>query len=66
MNQKIRLITGSTGQKGAFSSKLMLGKGAIVHEYGNLTNVLNLKKIIQEIQPEEMDNSASLNYLYYK
>ena len=80
---KTALITGITGQDGAYLAEFLLGKGYKVHgvkrrtssfntdridhlyqdphienqnfilHYGDLTDSLNLTKIINEVQPDE-------------
>lgn len=87
MNQnKVALITGITGQDGAYLAEFLLEKGYTVHgikrrsslfntdridhlyqdpheqdrklilHYGDLTDGLNLTRIIQSIQPDEIYN----------
>jgi GDPmannose 4,6-dehydratase len=93
MLQKIALITGVTGQDGAYLSEYLLKKGYIVHgikrrsslfntdridhiyedphvenrhfklHYGDLTDSMNLTKIIQEVQPDEIYNLAAMSHV---
>lgn len=90
---KVALITGITGQDGAYLSELLLSKGYIVHgvkrrsslfntdridhlyedphvtnprfilHYGDLTDSLNLTRIIQEVQPDEIYNLAAMSHV---
>jgi len=91
--QKIALITGVTGQDGAYLSEFLLKKGYMVHgikrrsssfnteridhiyqdphvenqkfklHYGDLTDSLNLTRIIQEVQPDEIYNLAAMSHV---
>ena len=93
MNQKIALITGITGQDGAYLAELLLDKGYIVHgikrraslfntdridhlyldphssdarmflHYGDMTDSMNLTRIIQETQPDEIYNLAAMSHV---
>ena len=93
MSQKIALITGVTGQDGAYLSEFLLKKGYMVHgikrraslfntdridhiyedphlenqrfklHYGDLTDSLNLTRIIQETQPDEIYNLAAMSHV---
>lgn len=93
MSQKTALITGVTGQDGAYLSEYLLRKGYIVHglkrrssmfnteridhlyqdphhenrnfflHYGDLTDSLNLTRIIQETQPDEIYNLAAMSHV---
>ncbi|MEI7424260.1 MAG: GDP-mannose 4,6-dehydratase [Prolixibacteraceae bacterium] len=93
MLQKIALITGVTGQDGAYLSEYLLKKGYMVHgikrraslfntdridhiyedphvenrhfklHYGDLTDSMNLTKIIQEVQPDEIYNLAAMSHV---
>ena len=93
MNKKVALITGITGQDGAYLSELLLKKGYEVHglkrrsslfnteridhlyqdphienrnfilHYGDLTDSMNLTRIIQEIQPDEIYNLAAMSHV---
>ncbi|MEN8158316.1 MAG: GDP-mannose 4,6-dehydratase [Bacteroidota bacterium] len=90
---KVALITGITGQDGAYLSELLLKKGYIVHgikrrasmfnteridhlyqdphvenrnlilHYGDLTDSMNLTKIIQETQPDEIYNLGAMSHV---
>lgn len=90
---KTALITGVTGQDGAYLSELLLSKGYIVHgvkrraslfntdridhlyedphidsprfilHYGDLTDSMNLTRIIQEVQPDEIYNLAAMSHV---
>jgi GDPmannose 4,6-dehydratase len=91
--KKIALITGVTGQDGAYLSEYLLKKGYIVHgikrrsslfntdridhiyedphvenqkfklHYGDLTDSMNLTRIIQEAQPDEIYNLAAMSHV---
>ncbi len=90
---KVALITGITGQDGAYLAEFLLRKGYIVHgikrrassfntdridhlyedphvdgqrfvlHYGDMTDSLNLTKIIQEVQPDEIYNLAAMSHV---
>lgn len=90
---KIALITGITGQDGAYLSEFLLKKGYIVHgmkrrsslfntdridhlyqdphvenrnlilHYGDLTDSMNITRIIQEVQPDEIYNLAAMSHV---
>lgn len=90
---KVALITGVTGQDGAYLSELLLAKGYTVHgvkrrssffntqridhlyedphvkdpkfilHYGDMTDSLNLTRIIQETQPDEIYNLAAMSHV---
>jgi GDPmannose 4,6-dehydratase len=90
---KIALITGITGQDGAYLAEFLLKKDYIVHgikrraslfntdridhlyqdphekdrrlflHYGDLTDSLNLTRIIQEVQPDEIYNLAAMSHV---
>jgi GDPmannose 4,6-dehydratase len=90
---KTALITGVTGQDGAYLSELLLGKGYIVHgikrrsslfntdrvdhlyrdrhegdgrfvlHYGDLTDSMNLARIIQEVRPDEIYNLGAMSHV---
>jgi len=87
------LITGTTGQDGAYLSEYLLKKGYIVHgikrrssifnteridhiyedphvenhrfvlHYGDLTDSMNLTRIIQEVQPDEIYNLGAMSHV---
>ncbi|PWJ55991.1 GDPmannose 4,6-dehydratase [Dyadobacter jejuensis] len=93
MSNKVALITGVTGQDGAYLSELLLSKGYTVHgikrrsslfntdridhlyedphvdnakfilHYGDLTDSMNLTRIIQEVQPDEIYNLAAMSHV---
>ncbi|HLT09058.1 MAG TPA: GDP-mannose 4,6-dehydratase [Cyclobacteriaceae bacterium] len=90
---KTALITGITGQDGAYLAELLLEKGYKVHgvkrraslfntdridhlyqdphvdnprlvlHYGDLTDSMNLTRIIQETQPDEIYNLAAMSHV---
>ncbi|MDT8402461.1 MAG: GDP-mannose 4,6-dehydratase [Bacteroidales bacterium] len=90
---KVALITGVTGQDGAYLAEYLLKKGYIVHgikrraslfntdridhiyqdphvenrnfilHYGDLTDSMNLTRIIQEVQPDEIYNLAAMSHV---
>lgn len=91
--KKTALITGITGQDGAYLTELLLKKGYIVHgikrrsslfntdridhlyqdphvenrnlilHYGDMTDSMNLTRIIQETQPDEIYNLAAMSHV---
>ena len=91
--KKTALITGITGQDGAYLAEFLLKKGYIVHgikrrsslfnteridhlyqdphvdnrdfvlHYGDMTDSMNLTKIIQEVQPDEIYNLAAMSHV---
>jgi GDPmannose 4,6-dehydratase len=93
MSNKKALITGVTGQDGAYLSEYLLKKGYIVHgikrrsslfntdridhiyedphvenqkftlHYGDLTDSMNLTRIIEEVQPDEIYNLAAMSHV---
>ena len=93
MSQKTALITGITGQDGAYLAEYLLKKGYIVHgikrrassfnteridhiyqdphvespnlilHYGDLTDSMNITRIIQEVQPDEIYNLAAMSHV---
>lgn len=93
MTKKTALITGVTGQDGAYLSEFLLKKGYVVHgikrrasllntdrvdhlyqdphetdrnfilHYGDLTDSMNLTRIIQETQPDEIYNLAAMSHV---
>ena len=93
MTQKKALITGITGQDGAYLAEFLIKKGYIVHgikrrasmfnteridhlyqdphienrnlilHYGDLTDSMNLTRIIQEAQPDEIYNLAAMSHV---
>ena len=90
---KVALITGITGQDGAYLAEFLLRKGYIVHgikrraslfntdridhlyqdphekdvkfhlHYGDLTDSMNITKLIQEIQPDEIYNLGAMSHV---
>ena len=90
---KTALITGITGQDGAYLAEYLIKKGYIVHgikrrassfnteridhlyqdphvdnrnlilHYGDLTDSMNITRIIQEIQPDEIYNLAAMSHV---
>lgn len=90
---KVALITGITGQDGAYLAELLLEKGYMVHgikrraslfntdridhlyqdphqenirlklHYGDMTDSMNLTRIIQETQPDEIYNLAAMSHV---
>ncbi|MDR2936897.1 MAG: GDP-mannose 4,6-dehydratase [Rikenellaceae bacterium] len=93
MSRKVALITGVTGQDGAYLADFLLKKGYEVHgvkrrsslfntdridhiyqgphvedrrfilHYGDLTDSMNLTRIIQEVQPDEIYNLAAMSHV---
>lgn len=93
MTAKTALITGVTGQDGAYLSEFLLKKGYVVHglkrrsslfnteridhiyqdphvenrnftlHYGDMTDSMNLTRIIQEVQPDEIYNLAAMSHV---
>lgn len=93
MSQKTALITGVTGQDGAYLSEYLLKKDYIVHgikrrsslfntdridhiyqephienrnfmlHFGDMTDSMNLTRIIQEVQPNEIYNLAAMSHV---
>ena len=91
---KVALITGVTGQDGAYLSEYLLKKGYVVHgikrrsslfntdridhiyqdphvenrnfilHYGDLTDSMNITRIIQEVQPDEIYNLAAMSHVH--
>lgn len=94
MKKKKALITGITGQDGAYLTELLLEKGYEVHgiirrsssfntkridhlyqdphtrdrnlflHYGDMTDSMNLTRIIQEVQPDEIYNLAAMSHVH--
>lgn len=90
---KSALITGITGQDGAYLAEFLLKKGYTVHgikrrsslfntdridhlyqdphvdgrklllHYGDMTDSMNLTRIIQEVQPDEIYNLAAMSHV---
>ena len=93
MQQKTALITGVTGQDGAYLSEYLIKKGYIVHgikrrssmfnteridhiyqdphvenrnfmlHYGDMTDSMNITRIVQEVQPDEIYNLAAMSHV---
>ncbi|MDR3177854.1 MAG: GDP-mannose 4,6-dehydratase [Campylobacteraceae bacterium] len=91
---KTALITGITGQDGAYLAEFLLNKGYEVHgikrrvslfntdridhlyqdphedrlnfilHYGDMTDSMNLTRIIQEIKPDEIYNLAAMSHVH--
>lgn len=91
--KKIALVTGVTGQDGAYLSELLLAKGYEVHgikrrsslintaridhlyhdphesnqhfqlHYGDLTDAMNITRIIQEVKPDEIYNLGAMSHV---
>ena len=91
--KKVALITGITGQDGAYLAELLLSKGYEVHgikrrssmfntqrvdhlyqdphekdirfklHYGDLSDSMNLTRIIQEVQPDEIYNLGAMSHV---
>lgn len=91
--EKVALVTGITGQDGAYLAELLLGKGYTVHgikrraslfntdridhlyedphvdnakfrlHYGDLTDSMNLTRIVQEVQPDEIYNLGAMSHV---
>lgn len=90
---KTALITGITGQDGAYLAELLLEKGYMVHgikrrsssinteridhlyvdpheenvrfrlHYGDMTDSMNIVRIIQQVQPDEIYNLAAMSHV---
>lgn len=90
---KVALITGITGQDGAYLAEYLIGLGYTVHgikrraslfntdridhlyegpeikerklvlHYGDLTDSMNLTRIIQEVQPDEIYNLGAMSHV---
>lgn len=93
MTKKVALITGITGQDGAYLAEYLIKKDYIVHgikrrasmfnteridhiyqdphvdnrnlilHYGDMTDSMNLTRIIQEAQPDEIYNLAAMSHV---
>ena len=91
--KKVALITGITGQDGAYLAELLLKKGYVVHglkrrsslfntdridhlyqdphvddrnlilHYGDMTDSMNITRIIQETKPDEIYNLAAMSHV---
>src|ERR1700732_4278572 len=64
MAPKRALITGVTGQDGAYLAALLLDKGCpfFLH-YGDMTDSSSLVRILQEVQPDEIYNLAAQSHV---
>ncbi|HEG4693271.1 TPA: GDP-mannose 4,6-dehydratase [Campylobacter jejuni] len=92
--KKVALITGVTGQDGAYLSEFLLNKGYEVHgikrrtslfntdridhlfeghhsqandfylHYGDMTDSMNLTRIVAEIKPDEIYNLAAMSHVH--
>lgn len=90
---KVALVTGVTGQDGAYLAEFLIKKGYTVHgmkrrsslfntdridhlyqephkenrnlilHYGDLTDSMNITRIIQEVQPDEIYNLAAMSHV---
>jgi GDPmannose 4,6-dehydratase len=93
MSKKVALITGVTGQDGAYLAEYLLKKDYIVHgmkrrsslfntdridhlyqdphvenrnfilHYGDLTDSMNITRIIKDIEPDEIYNLAAMSHV---
>ncbi|MDO4707276.1 MAG: GDP-mannose 4,6-dehydratase [Porphyromonadaceae bacterium] len=93
MSKKVALITGVTGQDGAYLSEYLLGLGYEVHgikrrsslfntqridhiyqdphvenrnfflHYGDLSDSMNITRIVQEVQPDEIYNLGAMSHV---
>lgn len=91
--EKVALITGITGQDGAYLAEFLLKKGYLVHgvkrrsslfnteridhlyqdphvenrdlilHYGDMTDSMNLTRIIGDVQPDEIYNLAAMSHV---
>ena len=65
MNNKIALITGITGQDGAYLAELLLEKGYIVHGIKRRSSLLNTDRIDHLYQgPHESNRNLILPVSY--
>lgn len=92
--KKVALITGITGQDGAYLAEYLIKQGYIVHglkrraslfntdridhlyqdphvenrnlilHYGDLTDSMNITRVIQEVQPDEIYNLAAMSHVH--
>src|SRR3954453_18477968 len=63
MADKVALITGVTGQDGAYLSELLLGKGYRVHGIKRRASLFNTERIDHLYQdPHEPDRRFTLHY----
>ena len=66
--RKVALITGVTGQDGAYLSELLLNKGYEVHGVKRRsslfnTDSVNCLRLVKEIQPDEIYNLAAMSHV---
>src|SRR5213075_901019 len=62
-SKKVALITGITGQDGAYLAELLLGKGYVVHGLKRRTSLINTERIDHLYQdPHEEDRRLVLHY----
>jgi len=63
MTAKVALITGITGQDGAYLAEFLLGKGYVVHGVKRRTSLINTQRIDHLYQdPHETDRRLILHY----
>ena len=63
MSGKVALITGITGQDGAYLAELLLGKGYVVHGIKRRTSLINTQRIDHLYQdPHDTDRKLILHY----
>jgi GDPmannose 4,6-dehydratase len=63
MTAKVALITGITGQDGAYLAELLLGKGYVVHGIKRRTSLINTQRIDHLYQdPHDSDRRMILHY----
>src|ERR1700746_3625534 len=63
MRHKTALITGITGQDGAYLAELLLAKGYVVHGIKRRTSLINTQRIDHLYQdPHESDRRLVLHY----
>ena len=56
MNKRIAIITGVTGQDGAYLSEFLLSKGYIVHGFKRRSSLFNTARIDHLYQDPQLDN----------
>jgi GDPmannose 4,6-dehydratase len=62
-NKKVALVTGITGQDGAYLAELLLGKGYVVHGIKRRSSLLNTERIDHLYQdPHESNINFKLHY----
>ena len=63
MSRRVALITGVTGQDGAYLSRLLLGKGYVVHGIKRRSSSLNTERVDDlYVDPHEAETSFFLHY----